>query len=221
MKILIIEDEKDIGQFLKVSLEKASFAVDLKNTAEDGLFLAATNNYDLIILDLNLPDMYGLELCQKIRMEKENVPILILTVNSEIASKVELLNAGADDYLTKPFSVSELVARIRALLRRPKKIISTFSATKDLFLNEAKQSVFKKGKEIYLTRKEFMLLEYFIRNKGRILSRGEIIEHVWDLDADIFSNTIETHILNLRKKLNTNTHNQIIRTCSGRGYILD
>jgi DNA-binding response OmpR family regulator len=221
MKILIIEDEKDIGIFLKTSLEKASFAVDWEETGEKGLFSASTTDYDLIILDLNLPDTNGLDVCKKIRMERKNTPILILTVNSEISSKVELLNAGADDYLTKPFSVSEAIARIKALLRRPKEIIRPKIGSEDLILNEENQSVIKNSKEIYLTRKEFMLLEYFIRNKGRVLSRGEIIEHVWDSDADIFSNTIETHVLNLRKKINKNSHHQLIRTCSGRGYAFD
>lgn len=221
MKILIIEDEKDIGNFLKSSLEVAGFVVDWEETGEKGLFAANTIDYDLIILDLNLPDTNGLDICKKVRKEEKNAPILILTVDSEITSKIELLNAGADDYLTKPFSISEVLARTRALLRRPKEIVRSSINSNDLILNEEKQSVLKKGKEIYLTRKEFMLLEYFVRNRGRVLSRGEIIEHVWDSDADIFSNTIETHILNLRKKLGKNSRYPIIRTCSGRGYVLD
>ncbi len=221
MKILIIEDEKDIGIFLKNNLQRSNFIVDLKENGENGLFAARTNPYDLIILDLNLPDDNGLNICKKLRLEQNQTPILILTVNSDIITKVELLNSGADDYLTKPFSVSELIARIRAILRRPKEIIKPTITTGDFFLKEENQSVVKKGKEIYLTRKEFMLLECFMRNRGRVLSRGEIIEHVWDSDADIFSNTIETHILNLRKKLGSNSRLPIIRTCSGRGYVMD
>lgn len=221
MKILIIEDEKDIGNFLKTSLEKGSFAVDWKENGEDGLFAAQTSAYDLIILDLNLPDGNGLNICQKLREAKIYLPILILTVNSEINTKVELLNSGADDYLTKPFSISELLARVRALLRRPQKIIETKNSSEDLILKEENQSIIKRGKEIYLTRKEFMLLEYFLRNRGRVLSRGEITEHVWDSSADIFSNTIETHILNIRKKLGNGKRQPFIRTCSGRGYVLD
>jgi len=221
MKILIIEDEKDIGLFLQTSLKRAGWNVDWKENVENGLFALSTSDYDLLILDLNLPDGNGIDICKKIRTEGKTLPILVLTVDGEISSKVELLDAGVDDYLTKPFSISEVLARIRALLRRPNQIAETAISNSSFQLNENKQSLLKNGKEIYLTRKEYMLIEYLIRNHGRIISRGEILEHVWESEADIFSNTIETHILNLRKKLDSNSRNPIIRTYSGRGYALD
>jgi len=221
MKILIIEDEKDIGLFLQTSLKRAGWNVDWRETVESGLFALGTNSYDLLILDLNLPDGEGIDICHKVRAEGKTSPILVLTVDSEISSKVELLDSGVDDYLTKPFSISEVLARIRALLRRPSSLAETVISHANLSLNEKKQSFLKNGKEIYLTRKEYMLIEFLIRNHGRIVSRGEIMEHVWESEADIFSNTIETHILNLRKKLGSNSRNPIIRTYSGRGYLLD
>lgn len=218
MKILIVEDEKDIGLFLKSNLETAGFNVEFTQSGERGSLLAKTHDYDLIILDLNIPDRNGFEICQDIRTEGKEVPIIILTVETEIGSKVQLLNAGADDYLTKPFSVSELLARIRSLLRRPKKLIKNIISFNGFQLDNKKQIIIKGDKEIYLTRKEFILLEYLLLNRHRIVSRGELVEHVWDQEASIFSNTIETHILNLRKKLSGKNNKSIIKTYSGRGY---
>ncbi len=221
MKILIIEDEKDIRTFLKSNLEDSGFSVDCAETGEGGTFLALSNDYDLILLDLNLPDKNGLEVCRSLRLAGKETPIIILTVETETDNKVKLLNAGVDDYLTKPFSVSELIARIKALLRRPKKISGGLLSFGDLILDSDKQTVKQKSKIIYLTRKEFGLLEYLLRNRGRIVSRGEIIEHVWDSEADIFSNTIETHVVNLRKKLNKDGKSSLIKTYSGRGYAIN
>ncbi len=218
MKILIVEDEKDIGLFLKSSLEKAGFNIDYTESGERGSFLAKTTDYDLIILDLNIPDKGGYEICRDIRTEGKEMPIIILTVASEIESKVQLLDLGADDYLTKPFSVPELLARIKSLLRRPKKLLNNTISFVGFELNTQKQVVIKDKKEIYLTRKEFILLEYLLLNRGRIVSRGELVEHVWDQEANIFSNTIETHILNLRKKIGKKSNKSIIKTYSGRGY---
>lgn len=218
MKILIVEDEKDIGLFLKSSLESAGFNIEFTQSGERGSFLAKTNDYNLIILDLNIPDRNGFEICRDIRTEGKNVPIIILTVETEVGSKIQLLNAGADDYLTKPFSISELLARIKSLLRRPEKLNTNIISFKGFKLDNKKQLILKGEKEIYLTRKEFMLLEYLLLNRSRIVSRGELIEHVWDQEANIFSNTIETHILNLRKKLKEKNNKSIIKTYSGRGY---
>lgn len=218
MKILIVEDEKDIGLFLKSSLEKVGFNVDYTESGERGSFLAKTTDYDLIILDLNIPDKGGYEICRDIRIEGKEMPIIILTVASEIESKVQLLDLGADDYLTKPFSVPELLARIKSLLRRPKKLLNNTISFVGFELNTQKQVVTKNKKEIYLTRKEFILLEYLLLNRGRIVSRGELVDHVWDQEANIFSNTIETHILNLRKKIGKKANQSIIKTYSGRGY---
>lgn len=218
MKILIVEDERDIGLFIKSSLEQVGFNVDYTESGERGSFLAKTNDYDLVILDLNIPDKGGYEICRDIRAEGKEMPIIILTVETEIGSKVQLLELGADDYLTKPFSVPELLARIKSLLRRPKKILNNKVAFDGFELNSQKQVVFKNKKEIYLTRKEFALLEYLVLNRGRIISRGELVDHVWDQEANIFSNTIETHILNLRKKIGKKNNKSIIKTYSGRGY---
>ena len=163
----------------------------------------------------------GLDILKEMRKERKRTPVIFVTAKDKIEDRVKGLDHGADDYLTKPFSISEVLARIRALLRRPSSLAETVISHANLSLNEKKQSFLKNGKEIYLTRKEYMLIEFLIRNHGRIVSRGEIMEHVWESEADIFSNTIETHILNLRKKLGSNSRNPIIRTYSGRGYLLD
>lgn len=218
MKILLIEDEKEIVDFLKPSLVYECFAVDIAYDGEKGSFLARTNDYDLIILDNMLPFKNGIEVCQEIRKANKNMPILILSVISETEKKVDLLNAGADDYITKPFSLEELLARVRALMRRPKKIQEEIIQIDDLFLDAIKHIVKRSKKEIYLTRKEFMLLEYLMRNKDILISRGMLLEHVWDINADPFSNTIESHIRSLRKKINLTNSRKLIHTIPGRGY---
>jgi len=221
MRILIIEDEEKIAQSLKLSLEAEFFAVDHADNGQDGSFLARTNDYDLIILDNNLPKMTGIEVCKEIRSEGFTVPILILSVESACEKKIDLLNAGADDYMIKPFVQGEFLARIRALLRRPQQAINTILEIDNLTLNPRRCIVMRGDKEIYLPRKEFALLEYMIRNQGIALSRSVIMEHVWDENADPFSNTIESHILNLRKKIDLPNERKLIHTLPGRGYILD
>lgn len=222
MRILIIEDEQKIIDFLKPSLEAECFIVDAALDGEQGSFLARTNEYDIIILDLMLPKKDGIEVCKEIRAKEKTVPIIVLSVKSETASKVELLNAGADDYLIKPFSLEELLARMRALLRRPKQIESEVLQIDDLFLDTKKHQVKRGGKEVYLTRKEFILLEYLMKNQGIVLSRGMIMEHVWDMNADPFSNTIESHILSLRRKVdNVKEEKKLIHTVPGRGYKIE
>lgn len=218
MRILIIEDEKEVSDFLKQSLENECFAIDVAKDGEKGSFLARTNDYDLIILDYILPKKDGRQVCEEIRKAKKTVPILILSVKSEIPTKVDILNIGADDYLTKPYSFEELLARIRALLRRPKQIEGKVLEIDDLILDNKKHSVKRGKKEIYLTRKQFMLLEYLMKNQGMVMSRGMIMEHVWDMSGDLFSNTIETHISALRRKIHSSTKKKLIQTISGRGY---
>jgi DNA-binding response OmpR family regulator len=218
MKVLIVEDDKQIREFLKPSLEAEYFVVD---TAEEGLTgseLARNNTYDLIILDNVLPGKNGYDICKDIRSQGKSTPIIILSVVADTPKKVDLLNCGADDYLTKPFSFEELVARIRALLRRPTEFKAEVLVADDLQLDTAQHSVHRSGQDIYLTRKEFELLEYLMRNQGRVLSRGMIMEHVWDMNADPFSNTIETHILNLRRKIDAGGKSKLIQTLPGRGY---
>lgn len=200
MRILIVEDDKKIRDFLKKSLEAQCYAVDIAVDGEEGSLLAKINQYNLIILDNVMPKKSGLDLCNNLRSEGFNVPILLLSVQTGTEMKVAALNSGADDYLTKPFSLAELLARVRALLRRPLQIEQEVMTYKDLLVDTKKHLITRNGEELTLTRKEFMLLVYLMQNQGTVLSRGMIMEHVWDMNADPFSNTIETHIASLRKK---------------------
>jgi DNA-binding response OmpR family regulator len=168
-----------------------------------------------------LPRNTGLDICKELRTRNIKTPIIGLSVKSETVNKIGFLNAGADDYLTKPFSFEELLARIRALLRRPKELQSDILEIGDLELDCKRHIVKKNGQEVYLTRKEFLLLEYLMRNRGTVLSRGMILEHVWDMNADPFSNTIETHIMTLRRKLDSERHARLIQTVPGIGYRFD
>lgn len=221
MRLLIVEDEKKIASFLKSNLEAELFAVDIATDGDQGSFMARSNDYDLIILDNGLPKKNGFEVCTEIRNEGKHMPILMLSVEASSTFKVRLLNAGADDYMTKPFTLSELLARIRALMRRPQKVLGDMLTLDTLILDAERYIVTRNEKEIYLPRKEFALLEYMLRNQGKALSRGMIMEHVWDENADPFSNTIESHILSLRKKIDTPGETKLIHTLPGRGYILD
>ena len=222
MRLLVIEDEKEILKFLKPALEAECFVVDTSLDGEEGFNLALTNNYDLIILDNMLPHKSGLEICKGIRAAGKKTPIIILSALVDTNKKIELLNAGADDYLTKPFSFRELIARIRTILRRPEEIAEDVMRIDDLELDSKRNEVKRDEKEINLTRKEFILLEYLMRNRGCVLSRGMIMEHVWDMNGDPFSNTIEAHILSLRKKLKTKENQkELIQTIPGRGYKID
>jgi len=219
MRILIIEDEKDIYIPLQKSLTEEGFVVDVAEDGEKGVYLVFINHYDVIILDFMLPEMDGDEVCKQIRKKGINTPIIMLSAKSSPKTKTELLNIGADDYMTKPYSLAELLARIKALLRRPKQIKQEILEVDGLVLDSKKYEVKRDGKKIKLTRKEFSLLEYLMQNKGILLSRGMILEHVWDMNADPFSNTIESHILSLRKKINDNDPKKgLIQTIHGRGY---
>lgn len=218
MRILIVEDNARIRNFLKKSLEAECFAVDVAETGAEGKKLFRVNEYDLIILDNHLPDTTGVDLCVAIREQACVAPILMLSVNGETDTKITALDNGADDYLTKPFSLSELMARVRALLRRQPHIEDQVLSLYDITLDTKRHTVTKDGVEINLTRKEFMLLEYLMRHQGTVLSRGMIMEHVWDMNADPFSNTIESHILSLRKKLGVGESKEYIKTISGYGY---
>lgn len=221
MKILVIEDEPGIINFLKAGLESEYFVVDVAEDGERGSYLARTNEYDAIILDNMLPEKSGAEVCEEIRRHGKTTPIIILSARAEMTTKVELLNKGADDYLTKPFSLEELLARIRALLRRPSAISPEILDVDDLIM-DTKQHITKRGdREIYLTKKEFMLLELLMRRKGAAVSRGAILEHVWDMNADPFSNTLESHILNIRKKIAAKGKSPLIQTVPGVGYKID
>ncbi len=223
MRVLLIEDNHKIANAIKKGLEQESFAVDLAYEGLKGYDLAATEDYDVIVLDLMLPQMDGITICKKLRhVENIHTPILILTAKGRVEDRVEGLNCGADDYLTKPFSFSELLARIRALSRRPKKIIDTVLKCKGLTLDTTNYTVKRNNKEIELTKKEFALLQFLMRNKGRIVSKEKIINHIWDYDADVLPNTVEVYIGYLRNKIEKPYKGEkLIHTVRGFGYKLE
>jgi DNA-binding response OmpR family regulator len=218
MRILIVEDDIDMQKALASTLKSACFVVDTASDGEEGSYLARINEYDLVILDYRLPKKDGCSVCKEVRKAEKTVPILILSVEGDAHEKALLLNHGADDYLSKPFSLDEFMARVRALLRRPKLIQSPIINIGRLMIDSNKQLVKCGSKDIYLTRKEFALLEYLAKHKDMVVSRGMITEHVWDMGSDTLSNTIEAHIVNLRKKLGSNR--KLISTVPGRGYKL-
>lgn len=215
MKVLVVEDEHRIANTIKKGLEQERFAVDLAYDGTEGFDLASSEDYDAIILDLMLPGMDGLTICKELRKKQIHTPILMLTAKSQTSDKVTGLDSGADDYLTKPFSFEELVARIRALSRRPKSALSTKLAVGNLSLDTTTFAISRSGKNILLSSKEFALLEYLMRNSGKILSKDQIIGHIWDYDADILPNTVEVYVRNLRNKLGKP---DLITTLRGFGY---
>ena len=220
MRILVVEDEHRIANSIKKGLEQERYAVDVAYTGNEGYDLASTEGYDLIILDIMLPEMNGMEICKNLRKNKIHIPILMLTAKGQTEDKVAGLNAGADDYMTKPFSFDELLARVRALTRRQGKMLGMILSVEDLSL-DSKQYLVKRGnKEIKLSSKEFSLLEYLISHKNIILTKDQIITHVWDYDADILPNTIEVYIKNLRNKIDKPFSNKkaLINTVRGFGY---
>jgi len=216
LKILVIEDEKLIADILKKGLEFHKFSVDVAYCGCDGYLLTQQFEYDVVILDLMLPDINGEEVCRKIRQDKNSVYILMLTAKKQSEDIVNGLNYGADDYLTKPFEFSVLLARIRALLRRATDKKENILEILNIRLFIDKEKVEVDSKEIELTKKEYMILEYLMRNKGQLLSRNQILEHAWDRNVDIFSNIVNTHIKNLRKKIGKTGN--IIETVYGSGY---
>ncbi len=221
MRLLVIDDDKEVRDTLVQKLRAECFAVDAASDGEEGSYMARTNPYDLIILDNMLPKKTGLMVCDDVRKTGRTVPILVLSVLSDTKQKIDLITAGADDYLIKPFSFEELLARIRALLRRPHEIQGEVYTLSDLVIDTRQQSVKRGRKHVYLTRKEFMLLEYLLRNRGDVVSRGKIMEHVWDMSSDPFSNTIESHILSVRRKIGDKVGKRLIQTVPGRGYRIE
>lgn len=218
MRILIIEDEKAMAMTVKDEL-RHTYAVDVCNSGKDGSYQARVNEYDAIILDLTLPDMTGIEVCRSIRQDDVTTPILVLTGRNETESKIHALDAGADDYLTKPFSFNELKARIRALLRRsPHGQLNNKLLLGDLILDTANRTVRRADQDITLRRKEFDLLEYLLRNKNRVVTRSMILEHVWDNNVDFFTNAIDVHIKYLRDRIDRPFDRKLIKTVHGLGY---
>ncbi|OGK11566.1 DNA-binding response regulator [Candidatus Roizmanbacteria bacterium RIFCSPLOWO2_01_FULL_37_12] len=218
MRILVVEDEHRIANSIKKGLELENYAVDVAYTGNEGFDLASTEDYDLILLDLLLPEMDGITLCTNLRKNKIHTPVLILTAKGQIQDKVTGLDSGADDYLTKPFSFEELLARVRALSRRPKTALAEILNVGDLQLNTRLYHTTRGAKQIRLTKKEFSLLEYLMRNAGKILKKDQIVTHVWDYDADILPNTVEVYIKNLRNKIDVPFKNPLIHTVRGFGY---
>ncbi len=222
MRILVIEDEKKIADFIKRGLKEEGYAVDTASDGENGLFLAKTNDYDLILLDLMLPKIDGVEVCKRLKSgDKIAAPIIMLTAKDAIKDKITGLDAGADDYLTKPFAFEELLARIRAILRKKAEQTQAVKLeVDDLVLDLATHKVTRSGKEIDMTSKEFALLEYLMRNAGKVVTRTMISEHVWDIDFDTFTNVIDVYISYLRNKIDFGSKKKLIQTVRGRGYII-
>ena len=220
MRILIVEDEPKVASFIRRALEEESYAVDVCTDGIQGRDLGSEVNYDLIILDLMLPGMPGLEVLKALRNAKVKTPILILTARSEVDQRVKGLDAGADDYLTKPFAIEELLARSRALLRRAGGETTGILQVENLVLNPITHEVTRGGQRIDLTSKEYALLEYMMRNRGRVLTRPMISEHVWDLDFDTFTNVIDVYISYLRNKVDRGHDQNLIHTVRGSGYML-
>ena len=220
MRILVVEDEKKVAGFIKKGLEEETYAVDVAVDGEEGFAMAEANQYDLIVLDLMLPKIDGLEVLTRCREKKINTPIILLTAKDSVEDKVTGLNKGADDYLTKPFAFSELLARIRSLLRRGQGETKTVLSLADLSLDMVSHKVNRNGQEVELTGKEYSLLEYFMRNQGKVLTRTMIAEHVWDYNFDTFTNVIDVYINHLRKKIDKDHPKKLLHTLRGVGYVL-
>lgn len=221
MRILLIEDEHKIAQAIKRGLEQESFAVDVLYNGKHGMVRALRGRFDLLILDRMLPDVSdGLEICRAMRQAGLHQPILVLTARDKTVDRVEGLDSGADDYLVKPFSFEELLARVHALLRRPNQTIGSMLRVADLELHPEAFEVKRAGQHITLSNKEFALLEYLMRNAGRIITKDQLIQHVWDFDADILPNTVEAFIAALRQKIDRPFGSPLIHTVRGFGYQL-
>ena len=221
MRVLLIEDDVTIARLLKEGLEDESYAVDVANDGSEGYRTAAADEYDVIILDIMLPGMNGYEVCRTLRNDGDKTPILMLTARDTERDIVEGLDTGADDYLAKPFSFDVLLARIRALLRRPNEKLEEILQVGDLKLDPSSKKVTRASQEINLTAKEYGVLEYLMRNKGKVLSKEQIISHVWDFDADVLPNNVELFIMFLRRKIDKPFKSKLIHTVSGFGYKLE
>jgi len=218
MRILLVEDNKKLSDYLKKGLESQSYSVDCAYDGEEAEKMALYGEYDLIILDILLPIKDGIVVCKNLRDKNINIPIIMLTAKAQTEDKIIGLDSGADDYLPKPFDFDELLARIRALLRRPKEKIPEIIKVQDIILDNSEHIVKKDDKIIYLTLKEYAVLEYLIRNKNLALNREQILEHCWDFSFDSFSNIVDVYIKRLRKKLDPTNYEKYIQTVRGIGY---
>lgn len=222
MKILIIEDEHKIANSLKKGFEQERFIIDIAYDGTKGYDFAVTNDYDVIVLDRMLPGMDGMVICKNLRAKQIHTPILLLTAKGQIQDRVEGLNAGADDYLTKPFAFEELLARIKALVRRPKQSLIEKLQVLDLTLDTTSFKAQRANTPINLSQKEFIFLEYFIRHKNKVLTKEQIINNVWDYDSNILPNTVEAYVKNLRNKIDKPFPNKkpLLSTIRGFGYMI-
>ena len=220
MRVLLVEDEKKVASFIKKGLEEHGYAVDLATDGKIGLAMALDQLHDLVILDINLPEIDGLSVLRQIRDKQMVTPVLLLTIRATIEDKVIGLDTGADDYLSKPFSFEELLARVRALLRRGSDSKTPLLKIADLSLDPATRQVFRGGNRIELTSKEFAILEYFMRNAGRVLTRSMIINHAWDYDYEAETNMVDVYINYLRKKMDAAYQPKLLHTIRGTGYVM-
>ena len=219
MRILVVEDEKKVASFVQRGLEAEAHQVDVAHDGETGLARALDGDYDLLVLDVMLPKRDGLSVLRELRARRRQLPVLLLTARAGVTDKVAGLDGGADDYLTKPFEVAELLARVRALLRRGTPAPAVL-AVADLRLDPATRAVTRGGRAIELTAREFALLEYFLRNPGRVLSRALIAQHVWGVSFDTFTNVIDVYVNYLRRKVDVEFEPKLIHTVRGAGYVL-
>lgn len=220
MRILLVEDEVALAGVLQRGLEEHGYAVDLAADAEDALAFASTEPYDLVVLDVMLPDLDGFKVCRRLRANGANMPVLMLTALDSIDDRVAGLDSGADDYLPKPFDPRELRARVRALLRRDQVHRDPVLRIADIELNTTSQEAHRAGQPIELTKREYAILELLLRNPNRVLSRDEIAQHIWAFDFSAMSNVIDVYIANLRRKLGDTTEPRLLKTVRGSGYLL-
>ena len=221
VRILVVEDDQKVGAFLQKGLREEHYAVDLCQEGHEALFLAQVNSYDAIILDVMIPGKDGFTVCNELREQSILTPILMLTAKDALEDKITGLSKGADDYLTKPFSFEELLARIRALLRRSQDYKTGVLRVRDLMLDPVRRRVERSGKKIELTGKEYALLEYLMRSKGRVVTESMIIEHVWDMNYEGSSNVVSVYVSHLREKIDKESGVKLIRTIRGHGYQID
>jgi DNA-binding response OmpR family regulator len=220
MRILIVEDEKRLAEFIKNGLEEQKYSVDVAHDGENAEFLAMSNDYDLIILDILLPKKNGWEVCETLRNLGMDTPIIMLSALSDVSDRIKGLDSGADDYITKPFVIAELVARVNAMMRRAHKVTQPVVNIRDIQLDISSRTVKRSGEKIPLTNKEFALLEYLLLNKNKVVTRTMISEHVWDIHFDAGSNVIDVIINFLRKKIEKEGEERLIHTIRGAGYML-
>jgi DNA-binding response OmpR family regulator len=220
MRVLLVEDDSRIAHFVAKGLREQAYAVDVAHTGEQALYQAAINTYDLVVLDVMIPEPDGFAVCKELRNAGQRMPILMLTARDAVEDRIEGLDRGADDYLTKPFEFRELLARLRALLRRPSVLQPSRLTVADLIVDTAGQTVSRGGKTIPMTAKEYALVEFLARNVGRVVGRAEIAEHVWDEEFDPFSNLIEVYVNRVRRKIDAGSTKPLLHTRRGAGYVL-